>query len=116
MPKAANRPDRPGQIKRQEYNKMQGQGRTFVSGFYKSREWKLARVNQLMNQPLCEHCNIQGIIKEANTVDHIKSVNQKDPYDTQGGRYGDPLDPENLQSLCEKCHNKKSAKERWGKV
>ncbi len=69
----------------------------------------------LRENPLCVECLKEGFPAPGNTVDHIKQVNQKDPFDTQNGKYGEPLDPDNLQTLCNSHHNKKSAKERHGK-
>ena len=53
----------------------------------------------LAHSPVCVKCG-----HAANVVDHIQPV-------TQGGDF---TNPDNLQSLCTPCHNRKSAKERNG--
>lgn len=68
--------------------------------FYHSREWKNLRTLILNENPFCVACG-----KAAQMVDHIKAI--KDG--------GEPLDQENLQSMCNSCHNKKENQEgnRW---
>jgi 5-methylcytosine-specific restriction protein A len=75
--------------------------------FYNSAAWKKLRSIKLCLDPLCEECYKKGILSKATIADHI--VPRK-----QGGV---PLDINNLQSLCQSCHSKKSVKEgsRWGK-
>ena len=94
---------------------MPGQGRFHVSKFYKSPEWKRVRLAHLVEHPICVECNKSGQPVIGNTVDHVKQINALDPYDTHGGKYGEPLDFDNLQTLCEKHHAIKSGKERWKK-
>lgn len=55
-------------------------------------------------EPLCRHCKQQGLIVPAEQVDHIQRFSGTD----------DPLrlDPANLQSLCMRCHQRKTAAER----
>lgn len=69
---------------------------------YQSSRWQRLREQQLILQPLCEHCLLIDIVREANTVDHIVEVRDG----------GDIWDIENLQSLCPACHNRKTAEER----
>lgn len=116
MPKLANRPHRPWTSKPVDYNKIPGQGRYHVNKFYQSRAWKAFTRDFLAEHRLCVMCDKAGILKFANTTDHIKPINPKDAYDTQNGRYGEPLDKKNCQALCSRCHNKKSAMERHGKT
>jgi 5-methylcytosine-specific restriction endonuclease McrA len=117
MPKSAKRPDRPFVPKRQDYNQMQGQGRAIVSKFYKTKNWRQTSIAYRMEHPTCEckECKEKGRILPSEVTDHIKPINPRDAHDTQAGRYGEPLDWDNLQAMSTKCHNKKSAKERWGK-
>jgi 5-methylcytosine-specific restriction protein A len=51
--------------------------------------------------PICEHCLLEGKYTKFHTIDHIKPI-------AEGG---EALDLDNLQTLCEPCHRKKSAKE-----
>lgn len=70
--------------------------------FYNSKAWRgLSKLYRQRN-PLCEHCKRNNIIKPAAHVDHIKEI--KDG--------GEPLDWENLQSLCVPCHSRKTSAER----
>lgn len=52
-----------------------------------------------------------GIVKAARVVDHIIPINPDDPYDTQDGKFGEPLDEDNCRSLCDECHNRKSGRD-----
>ena len=70
-------------------------GRPEDQKIYKSARWKRVREIVLSENPLCK-CG-----QPANIVDHIT------PIRNGGGIW----DSDNLQGLCEKCHNKKSAKE-----
>lgn len=69
--------------------------------FYQSTEWRKLRALKLNEQPLCEECLRNGKLVKAQMVDHIIPIN----------RGGAALDIENLQSLCNRCHAIKSAKE-----
>jgi 5-methylcytosine-specific restriction enzyme A len=66
--------------------------------FYRSTAWRNARAAQLRREPWCRVCGVR-----ATTVDHIAA------FRLDGG---DPLDPSNLQSLCRRHHDVKSANER----
>lgn len=72
--------------------------------FYNSWPWRKKRKSFLINNPICKHCEAMGIITQARVVDHIVSIK----------RGGSKLDDENLQSLCDSCHNRKSANESRG--
>ncbi len=54
--------------------------------------------------PLCMECKRQGRITAVYCVDHIEPVESK--YDPKF------WDETNHQSLCESCHNRKTAKEK----
>ena len=51
--------------------------------------------------PLCAHCEKVGLTTPMTTVDHVKEL--KDG--------GEPWDPDNLESLCDQCHKKKTGEE-----
>lgn len=72
--------------------------RGYGSDWEKLREQVLER-----DDYLCCSCNVKGIITPATTVDHIKAK-----------AHGGTDDLSNLQSLCNKCHNAKTATERLG--
>lgn len=64
---------------------------------YKSRKWQGLRALQLEQHPWCSMCG-----HKATTVDHIVAHN---------GDLELFYDPNNLQSLCFTCHNKKTQEE-----
>ena len=92
------------------------EGRKIKNPFYHTTKWRKVRRQYITLHPLCEICEKEGRTVPGTVVDHIKPINRVDAYDTQNGKYGEPLDFENLQTLCERCHAKKSAKERWKKI
>lgn len=70
--------------------------------FYGSARWKKARNQYARNNPLCEECGREGKIVPMALVDHITEI-------ADGGAL---LDTNNMQSLCVRCHAKKTAQER----
>lgn len=83
--------------------------------FYHSPEWRKARRSYIADHPLCEWCKKKGKTVPGTTVDHKRRINPYDAYDTQDGRYGEPLDSANFQTLCDRCHAIKSGRERHQK-
>jgi len=70
--------------------------------FRDSRLWRSKlRPNQLRNFPYCQICHEKGRLSEAEEVDHIVPI-------AEGG---EPYDPNNLQSLCKRCHVIKTSEE-----
>ena len=68
-----------------------------------NKAWGKARLVHLKNSPLCLTCDADGLVIEANIVDHIEPHRgDKDLF----------WDTNNWQSLCKSCHDKKTAKER----
>ena len=74
------------------------------SEFYNSWPWRKAAKRFKLKNPLCVHCDALGIATQVKVVDHIVPINKG----------GERLDEANFQSLCESCHNKKSALEKGG--
>lgn len=70
--------------------------------FYQSSAWRRLREKVLLEQPLCVECKKKGVLTEAKVVDHIIPI-------VKGGA---ALDESNLQPLCHKCHNQKSARDK----
>lgn len=67
-------------------------------GFYKSKAWKNTRKVALMrDNHLCVVCERNGIYKTAQLVHHLKEV--RTDWDKR-------LNLENLESVCESCHQK----------
>ena len=67
--------------------------------------WRRYRQAFLIKSPLCVECTKQGLIREATVVDHITPhKGNKDIF----------WDESNHQSLCIRCHNKKTATKDGG--
>jgi 5-methylcytosine-specific restriction enzyme A len=62
--------------------------------FYRSSQWLRLRALVLRAQPQCELCGAPS-----SAVDHVTPV--------RAG--GAPLDPANVQALCQQCHSRKTA-------
>ena len=70
---------------------------------YKKSIWQKIRKQKLMQSPLCEFCIKRGKQRATVCIDHIQA---------HRGNWKLFLDFNNLQGLCKKCHNIKSAKEK----
>lgn len=68
-------------------------------------EWRKLRASHLAGSPLCVHCERQGRTTPATVVDHIE------PHKGDRAKFTDRA---NLQSLCARCHNRKTAREDGG--
>ena len=73
--------------------------------FYQSSEWKTIRARKLQQSHFCECENCTGKMVRAEMVDHRIPISQG----------GSPTDMSNLQSMTNKCHNAKSAREKNAK-
>tara|TARA_R110002051_G_scaffold114905_1_gene187828 strand:- start:91 stop:429 length:339 start_codon:yes stop_codon:yes gene_type:complete len=71
------------------------------SGFYHSKQWRALRNWYIKQNPICEQCNRDNKLSGGQCVDHITPI-------TKGGS---KVCPSNLQTLCNKCHAKKSSVE-----
>ena len=72
---------------------------------YNTTAWKKLRKSKLRMDPMCACCKRVDKLEHATRVDHIKPINQG----------GDPWAWDNLQSLCESCHNStKQAQDKGG--
>lgn len=72
--------------------------------FYNSKQWKDVRKAQLQKYPLCAHCFEAHVHTTATCVDHKIAM-------AVGGH---PVDPDNLESLCQSCHSKKTIRRDGG--
>jgi 5-methylcytosine-specific restriction protein A len=70
-------------------------------GRYGTVAWQKARAEHLRIEPYCRDCRALGLLRLATVVDHIRPVKQG----------GDFFDEDNLQSLCNRCHERKSTQE-----
>ncbi len=74
------------------------------TAFYKSKPWCIKRREALIrDKGLCQHCLKAKRIKQAEMVDHIIPI--KEDWSLR-------LTLSNLQSLCNACHNKKTAEDK----
>lgn len=72
--------------------------------FYRSKKWRKKRAAILRRDGyVCQHCKWYGIRKEAETVHHIKHLEDYPEL---------ALVDDNLISLCKKCHNKEHPEKR----
>ncbi len=72
--------------------------------FYHSAAWKRAReLIRIRDNGLCIECLNQKRITVGTIVDHIIPIKQN---------WNKRLDEDNLQLLCQSCHNKKTGLER----
>ncbi len=66
--------------------------------FRNKKVWKGCREQILNNEPLCRLCP-ENRKQAATTVHHIKTLAEQYPH------FEDALNPENLVSLCLRCHS-----------
>lgn len=69
---------------------------------YHSSQWRKTSLLYREHNPFCEKCLTNGKHTFGTSVDHIKSLKLG----------GDPFDWDNLETLCAKCHNKKTREEQ----
>ena len=74
---------------------------TYYKWYYR-KSWLIIRANKLRRNPLCEECERNHIMTHANEVDHIT------PHKGDINKF---FDEDNLQSLCEPCHSRKTMNE-----
>ncbi len=67
---------------------------------YNTAQWRKLRLAKLASKPMCETCESRGDVVPAKAVDHMTPINAG----------GDPFPPlHRLMSMCERCHNEKTA-------
>ncbi|NSZ15336.1 HNH endonuclease [Agrobacterium vitis] len=67
---------------------------------YNTTQWQKLRLAKLTAVPMCEPCGMRGQVNVAKAVDHVTPINAG----------GDPFPPlDGLASMCERCHNEKTA-------
>jgi 5-methylcytosine-specific restriction endonuclease McrA len=92
MPNVPKRKQRPWLQGSQQHSKQ----RLERNKFYHSTAWRQLRSMFIKRHPLCVECDGIGQV-----VDHIIPIKSG----------GDPLEWDNLQTMCHRCHNVKSGKE-----
>ena len=72
------------------------------SKFYNSKAWKKLRLTYITENPLCQNCLQNGIIKPAREVHHKQIFSTAN---TEEGQWNLFLDDSNLMSVCSHCHH-----------
>lgn len=72
------------------------------NNIYRTPKWRRVSKAKRKLNPLCEHCLAMGISRMAQLVDHIIEIEDGGPM----------WQLENLQSLCNGCHNRKTGQEK----
>ena len=70
---------------------------------YSRRRWHALRRQWLAEHPLCAECERRGEIRMATDVDHVT------PHKGDAKLFWSTA---NMQSLCARCHGRKSAREQ----
>ncbi len=84
-----------------DIRKCKSQGNTYTNtSFYRSSPWRRLRAIKLKESPNCVSCGKPGTM-----VDHKKRIEDG----------GEKLDMNNLQTMCDHCHNVKRAQEKNAK-
>ena len=98
-----NRQPRPRVERINQQRSREASGSAEEQAMYKTTKWQRLRNRIIRNEPLCRECKRKGLTVPATVVDHIERARVRpDLFYTES----------NLQPLCDKCHNKKSARER----
>jgi hypothetical protein len=98
MPRIKKEPKRPWKLDSQPARQNKR-----ADPFYTNAAWRKLRNQYIEANPLCEHHLEYGNYVEAKIVDHKKPRSQRPDLE---------LDWNNLQSLCQRCHQQKTAKEK----
>lgn len=75
--------------------------------FYSSKAWRRIRDARRLADPLCQECAKHGVVRAMHAVDHVLPRATHPELE---------LDYDNTQSLCERCHNRKTGRETIGKM
>lgn len=67
--------------------------------FYRKSPWLKLREAKIEENPLCELCESVGKTESGKFIDHILNRIMFPDYE---------LEPDNLQTLCERCHSQKT--------
>ena len=108
MPNKSPNPVRPWMVASQKKKDSNARWANEAQGgvanqFYRNAPWRKLRERQLAKEPSCRHCADKGKLTPATVADHITPIRLG----------GEPLDIDNLMSLCKPCHASKSVKERY---
>ena len=68
---------------------------------YKSKRWQKLRKQKILLNPFCERCQVKGLYVPVWIVHHKEYVTDKNYMDDNIF-----FNLDNLESLCQDCHNK----------
>lgn len=88
---------------RSQVNRMYNKERPGYAALYRTSRWRDAARRWLRSHPLCAECERQGRVTAGRIVDHIV------PHRGDMSLF---WNQENWQTLCQPCHNRKTATER----
>jgi len=74
--------------------------------FYQDKRWKRLRQWQITHNPLCYDCMFEGRSTPATQVHHLIPFGTGE---TMEDKFRLLLNPDNLVSLCDACHDKRHA-------
>jgi len=86
----------------EKHQQIHGQDRLSAAERGYDGKWRKARKSFLSRNPLCNRCKEKGLLVEATVVDHII------PHRGDKALF---WDENNWQSLCKRCHDKKTMAE-----
>lgn len=93
-------PRRPGERyatkRRKDKERQYNASRPARHEFYATSDWRRLRDWYRARHPLCEECQRQGRVTAAELVHHKSEISEG----------GEPLDVDNLESLCRSCHSR----------
>lgn len=81
-----------------------------ISKIYNSTKWVNLRKAYLMEHPLCEECEKNGIVRAATEVHHVYEISNGTTEIEMEDIALNPWKYDGLQALCEDCHHKKHGK------
>lgn len=78
-----------------------------IANKYKSKRWQKLRKQKLLLNPFCERCLKNGIYNSAYIIHHKEYITDKNYEDDNIF-----FNINNLESLCQECHNKEHFKDK----
>ncbi len=97
---------RPATLHRRAFKPLQsGDGRKTSCQRGYGYAWQQFRLSYLARHPICVQCDAEGVVEPATVVDHIT------PHKGDKVKF---WDEENMQALCKRHHDIKTAKEDGG--
>ena len=91
------------QFHRKDYKHSKKKDNDNHKAVYNTTTWRSVRLEKLKRNPLCEDCQVNGIIRSGIEVHHITPISAgKTKLEKQHLGF----DPGNLRTLCSECHDK----------